>query len=860
MQTQRRLSALIHLACGLCSAVILIICLMALVGWTKGINVLVQVRADYIPMAPNTLICFSLMALAMLPFHVKRPLRLGISLSVSLFVGFIALTRLSEFLLGAHFGVDQWFFKVPVGKIGAVPIGYMSFPTVVNFLLACVSFTLLNLADNKLSASLSASLALTIVVTGGIFTLGYLYGAPLLYGGNVIPMALNTSVCFVLLGVCLTLKILTQELARRGKTDDMRRLLAAIVASSEDAIIGRTPDGIITVWNKGAEALYGYAEDEIIGHHISALVPPEHRSSMGVVQEKLKRGEQVVGFETTNIRKDGRRVPVALTISPVKDHIGRTIGVSVISRDISQNKQIEETLKIQQGQLQDQVLKQGEALVESERRFATLINEAPDPMVTLSSLGFIESMNQEAEKATGYRSHELFGKHFSAIGVISGVSLAKAFKEFILVMAGKNRPPFELEITPKGGVQQTYEANSRLMDLGGKSRGILVVFRNISERRRLEQQLLQAQKMEAIGLLAGGIAHDFNNHLSVILGTVEFIAANYPDNEQLKQDAEEIKKAAQQSAGLTRQLLAFSRRQVLEMRCMNLNDVVTDTEKMLRRLIGEHIELAVNLRPDLLDVKADPGQIEQVIINLVVNARDAMPKGGRLVLETANVDGDAEPYVKLTVRDSGVGMAEETAAHIFEPFFTTKASGKGTGLGLSTVYGIVNQSGGRIEVETKVGAGTAFHVFLPALQEGDGQKEKDPTLDTQALRGSETILLVEDEKAVRDVAMRVLTNYGYSVLPANSAGEALQVCEHVKDGGIDLVLTDMVMPHMTGLEMVNLITAQNPGIKILFMSGYADPDLFQSITDAGMPFLTKPIDGVVLARKIREVLGRPSQA
>ncbi len=831
-----------------CPLLVLGIAIVALVGLSAGRPALVQIRPDYIPMAPNSAFCFIALALVLLPSPFSGRVYAGIVFSAILFVGLISIGRMSEYMLGLRLDVDHWFYTASTGTIGHIPIGYMAFFSAFCFALNALSIAFLNFPRAKLSAYAAGALAAAVMMIGGIFTLGYIYGAPLLYNGSAIPMALNTAVSFTLLGITATLLALNQELERHRKTDETQRLLAAMVASSEEAVIGRTPDGTIIIWNKGAEDLYGYTEDEIIGRHISILVPPERRVEVDRIRERLSRGEQVRGYETINVRKDGREFPVSLTISPVNDHSGRTVSVSVIARDISENKRKEV-------RLQNQVIKHGAALEESERRFMNLIHEAPDPMVTLSSLGFIELINREAERVTGYRKDELTGKHFSSIGILSGPSLALAFKEFMLVLAGRERPPYEMEMVTKDGRHVVYEANSRLIDQGGKGRGILVVFRSISERKKLEEQLTQAQKMEAVGLLAGGIAHDFNNHLSVILGTAEFISSYAGDNEQIRQDAEEIKKAANQSANLTRQLLAFSRRQVFEVKAMNINDVVTDTEKMLRRLIGEHIELMTKLQGDLPNVKVDPGQIEQVIINLVVNARDAMPKGGTLAIETDVDGGNGGPQVRLTVKDTGIGMDKSTVEHIFEPFFTTKEKGKGTGLGLSTVYGIIKQSGGHIDVDSKVGKGTAFHIYLPAVVEKETKPVDGAAAENGLLRGSETILLVEDEKSVRDVAIRSLSNYGYNVLAAQGAGEALLIYE--KNGpAIRLIITDMVMPHMSGLELATRILGQNADTKILFMSGYADPDMYKSIVESGMPYIAKPVQAEALARKVREVLNQ----
>ena len=379
-----------------------------------------------------------------------------------------------------------------------------------------------------------------------------------------------------------------------------------------------------------------------------------------------------------------------------------------------------------------------------------------------------------------------------------------------------------------------------------------------------EEQLRQAQRMECIGRLAGGIAHDFNNLLSVILPYTELALEAVHDGDPLKADLLEIKRAGESAASLTRQLLAFSRKQVLQPVPLDLNRVVTDLDRMLRRIIGEDIELVQRLSPDLGQVKADPGQIEQAIMNLVVNARDAMPGGGRLTLETRNVDLDAEyaahhpevepgAHVKVSVTDTGTGMDESTLARIFEPFFTTKGLGKGTGLGLSTTYGIVKQSGGSIWVRSVLGSGTCFEIYLPR-QHSTTIAAVKPQPALALLVGTETILVVEDDGAVRNLAKRILATAGYTVLAAANGGEALLICEQHRTP-IHLVLTDVVMPQMSGRALVDRLATVRPGIKVLFMSGYTDDAIVHhGVLEPGTQFIGKPFTQQALLSKLRQVL------
>ncbi len=388
--------------------------------------------------------------------------------------------------------------------------------------------------------------------------------------------------------------------------------------------------------------------------------------------------------------------------------------------------------------------------------------------------------------------------------------------------------------------------------------------RDVTEQRHLEEQFRQAQKMEAVGQLAGGIAHDFNNLLTAILGNTQLLLRDLPPGDASRSDVEEIRKASERAAALTRQLLAYSRRQLLQPEVLDLNVVVADMDRMLRRLIGEHIVLATALAPDLGRVRADPSQFEQVIVNLVVNARDAMPDGGRLTIETANVDLDeayveqhlgaaAGAYAMLAVTDTGTGMDAVVRAHLFEPFFTTKEVGKGTGLGLATVYGIVKQSGGYISVYTEPGHGSSFKVYLPRtapLPQATAPTASRPT----AARGSETILIVEDEAAVLALSRRALEKQGYDVLAAANPADALRIVER-HGGPIHLLLTDVVMPGMSGRELAEQLAARRAGIRVLYMSGYPGDAITQGGTlAAGSAFLSKPFAPDGLARKVRDVL------
>ena len=391
----------------------------------------------------------------------------------------------------------------------------------------------------------------------------------------------------------------------------------------------------------------------------------------------------------------------------------------------------------------------------------------------------------------------------------------------------------------------------------------------ITERKQLQEQLVRLQKMEAIGRLAGGLAHDFNNLLTVIGGYSDLLLSDLDPGNPLHRHAAAINNAAARATALTRQLLAFSRKQLLQLKVLDLNAVVATMEPMLRRLIGEDIMLVVGLAPALGRVKADPGQLEQVLLNLVVNARDAMPQGGTLTIETTNVEGDElvahhhgsvppGSYVKLAVHDTGVGMDAATRSHLFEPFFTTKAPGQGTGLGLSTVYGIITQSEGHIEVDSEPAQGATFTIYLPRVEEAIEAGQHDRTRP-ETPRGRETVLLVEDEASVRGITRTMLELHGYRVLEAGSGEEALQICKR-QEGPVQLLLTDVVMPGMSGPEVAQRLTRLRPEMKVLYMSGYTDDAILRhGVLELSTAFVQKPFTADTLRWKVREVLDAPGE-
>jgi len=504
------------------------------------------------------------------------------------------------------------------------------------------------------------------------------------------------------------------------------------------------------------------------------------------------------------------------------------------------------------------------ALREERERYRELFENANDILYTLDLTGRVTSLNAAGEQIIGHKRRE-------ALGTSIGEILGEEYQDFVQGMLdeetnGKHGTAYQLEIVARDGRPIELEVSTRLVfDKEGRPVGAHGIARDVSERKKLEQQLRQAQKMEAIGNLAGGIAHNFNNMLTVILGYSHLILSSGAADSRIRAQVETIAGAAERSVALTRHLLTFSRNQILQPKVLDLNAVVRQTEKMLRPLIGENMNLVSRPGRDLGRVKADPGQIEQVIMNLAVNARDAMPDGGALIIETKNIEFDedyirwhpgARPgtYVLLKVTDTGCGMDQQTMSHIFEPFFTTKEAGKGTGLGLATVYGIVKQSGGHIWVYSEVGQGTTFKIYLPHAEES-AEPVEPSEMRVERRDGGETILLVEDEAALRRLVHDMLERYGYTVLQAESAEAAIILCEQ-HGGPISLLLTDVIMTGMNGSQLADRLRTPHPEMKVLYMSGYTDGSILRhGVLRHGTRLIEKPFKAETLNKKLRETLG-----
>ncbi len=497
------------------------------------------------------------------------------------------------------------------------------------------------------------------------------------------------------------------------------------------------------------------------------------------------------------------------------------------------------------------------------RKLLSVLNRIDEAVISISLSGTITSWNRGAEKMFGYSAPEAIGQSLSILVPDSGSSDLPGILE--RVKSGEETDHGETLLVRKDGKQiKVSLTTSFLKDEAGRISGAVTLCRDLTDEKNLEEQFHQCQKVDAVGKLAGGVAHDFNNLLTIIMGRSQILKYQMDEKHPLRRDVDLILSTAKRAAALTGQLLAFSRKEAVQLKVIDLNDVVDDMEKMLRRLIGEDIELMIVKEEALKPVKADFGQLEQVVMNLVVNARDAMPQGGKLIVETANVElddhygrthagGRPGPYVMLAVSDTGSGMDAEIRKQVFEPFFTTKEKGKGTGLGLTTVYSIVKQNKGNVWVYSEPGLGTTFKVFLPQVEEPVRVDKEAPSIE-EIPGGAETILLVEDEAAVRTLAREALSSKGYAILEARHGGDALLIHDQHK-GFIDLLLADVIMPQMSGPVLAERLLHERSGMKVLFVSGYTDnPVLRDSLLVKEASFLQKPFSPDSLARKVREVL------
>jgi len=653
-----------------------------------------------------------------------------------------------------------------------------------------------------------------------------------------------------------------RDVTERKLTAETMARLASIIQSSHDAVVGKTLDSVITSWNPGAERLYGYTAAEATGRHIDMLFAAADREQEAAVVAAVARGERVEQYQARRLRKDGMTIEVSLTMSPILDRAGAIVGVATVARDLSERQR-------------------------ADARFRGLMEAAPDAMVCVDANGRIALVNAQTERLFDYGRDELVGQPVELLVPEQVRDLHPGHRaEYVadprprpmaagMQLAGRRRDggtfPAEVSLaaTDTGEgllVMAVVRDVTERLELAAERERL----RNQAERDKLERRLHQSQRLESLGQLAGGVAHDFNNLLGVISNYAAFageeVARQLPGErgQTICDDIGQVQRAAERAAGLTRQLLAFARQEVVQPRVLNINEMVKGVEQLLIRTLGEHIELITDLATDLSPVLADPGQIEQILVNLAINARDAMPRGGRLTIQTANTDLDETAgqkelppgrYVAVKVSDTGTGIPKDVLDRVFEPFFTTKPKGEGTGLGLATVYGIIRQAGGNVRIYSEPGLGTILTALLPVTQQDAGC---EPLASARPQRGhGETVLVVEDEAAMREVTRRILARNGYRVVAAACGQDALNLLAS-QLAHIDVLLTDVIMPHMQGRELAQKVSVLQPAARVLFMSGYTQGLLsHQGVLESGVHLIEKPFTDTTLLAKLHEILSAP---
>ena len=640
------------------------------------------------------------------------------------------------------------------------------------------------------------------------------------------------------------LTLVGQDVSDRVRAQEATTRLAAIVDSSEDAIIGKQLDGTITSWNDAAERIFGYSAAEMLGQSVYRLIPPELHAAETEALLRVARGEPVEFSEVERIRKDGEHIFIALTVSPIRDGSGRVVGAASIKRDVTAQKNTRAALATESARSRELA----QALDVSQAMVRTL-----DGRITWWSSGSARLYGWSASEALGRVSHELLRTEFSV-----------PLEEILSALEIRGRWDGELTHIAKDG-HRIYVASQWILrrGRGDEPASVTEVNTDVTAQRLLQERARQTDRLELVGQLAGGVAHEANNQMTVVLGAASFLLGRRDLPDEARKDLEYIREAAERTAAITGQLLAFSRRQIVQVKVLDLDETVQGLEGVLRRALGERSTLVLQLRAGSR-VKADPGQLAQVLLNLVINARDAMPLGGVVTVETRSTElteayarhRPAEdirpgPYAVLSVSDTGHGMSAETLSRLFEPFYTTKPVGQGTGLGLATVHGIVKQSGGYVWVYSEVVHGTTFKIYLPL--ESESIQPPKPAVPPAFASGL-TVLLVEDEPAVRHMTSRVLQDYGFGVVDASGGHQALGVIER-SDGSIDLLITDVVLPGMDGPELARRATELQPQLAVLFISGYTDEEIVRrGLLDAGRPFLQKPFTPEALVTRIGEVI------
>ncbi len=686
-------------------------------------------------------------------------------------------------------------------------------------------------------------IALAAILNVARFDLGF-------YVGRIYGLCAASFVLGVLLvdNVALQAKMgrLVGALRRQAASErdyhaERERLFSAVVESSKDAIIAKALDGTITAWNKAAEDLFGYSAAETVGQHVSLIVPPDRRCEVDNILARVGQGETIDHYETVRLHKDGRKMDVSLSVSPMRSAAGEIVGASKIARDITESRRTRSALDRE--------------IEERQRIFET----SQDLILVSDSVGNLIQVSPSVTAILGYRPDEMIGHN--AIRFIHQEDLNSTRNEMRTARKGRLMRSFETRYHHKDGQSVT------LNWMGTWSEAVqrhFFIGRDLTEKRAAEAQFRQAQKMESIGQLTGGIAHDFNNILTVITGTIGVLAEAIADDPELASITKLIDDAAERGSQLTKQLLAFARKQPLQPFEIDVNALLLEAAKLLRPTLGEQIEISPRLTEDAWPALVDPNQLSTAILNLALNARDAMPQGGMLMFETLNVALDegyvgmnsevaTGDYIMIAVSDTGSGIPAALLERVFDPFFTTKEVGKGTGLGLSMVFGFVKQSGGHIKIYSEQGHGTTVKIYLPRST-GVGQTVGEARPPAQAERGNETVLIVEDDALVRKYVVTQVASLGYATLEAADAAEALNIIDN--DATIDLLFTDVIMPGaMNGRQLVDEALKRRPSLKTLFTSGYTENAIIHhGRLDPGVLLLAKPYRKPELARMIRVAL------
>ncbi|MCK1641031.1 PAS domain S-box protein [Bradyrhizobium sp. 157] len=629
--------------------------------------------------------------------------------------------------------------------------------------------------------------------------------------------------------------------SERNLRAERERLFSAVVESSSDAIITKLLDGTISGWNGAAERLFGFTAAEAVGKTIDIIVPPDKRAEISNLLERVGHGERFEHYETSRVCKDGRTVDVSLSISPIRSASGEIIGASKIARDITERRRTEKAL--------DQEMEERRRIFESSN----------DLILVSDSVGNLIQVSPSVSDILGYQPSEMVGHN--AIKFIHPDDLEHTRKEMRAGRRGRSKRNFETRYISKEGKSVALNWTGTWSE---PVRRHFFIGRDLTEKQAAEAQLRHAQKMDAVGQLTGGVAHDFNNILTVITGTIGILEEAVADQPQLAAVAKLIDEAAERGANLTKHLLAFARKQPLQPVEVDVNALVLEAAKLLHPTLGEHIEITPLLAEDAWTALVDPSQLTTAVLNLAINARDAMPNGGKLALETSNVfldenyaslHSEVTPgnYVMIAISDTGSGIPPALLERVFEPFFTTKEVGRGTGLGLSMVFGFVKQSGGHVKIYSEEGHGTSVKIYLPRAT-GLQQTAAEALVSGNIEGGNETILVVEDDALVRRYVMTQIESLGYTTLEAANASDALRI---IDDGpAIDLLFTDVIMPGiMNGRQLVDEALKRRPDLKTLYTSGYTENAIVHhGRLDSGVLLLAKPYRKSELARMIRLAL------